>query len=228
MKKTISTVILAAALVAGAIYANATQRVPSNNYGNNNQQQQQRTSGKRPHIDIVIALDTSGSMSGLINSARQKLWDIVNEAARAQPAPILRVGLLTYGSTGTEQDGYVVVQSKLTTDLDSVYSKLFELRTSGGTEYVGRVVHRAVKELNWSKARGALKQIFVAGNESADQDRTVTARSAVTNAREQGIFVNAIYCGSREYGVREGWDKVASLGKGVFASIDLEDAHVAA
>ena len=29
-------------------------------------------------VDLVIALDVSGSMSGLIDSAKQRLWDIVN------------------------------------------------------------------------------------------------------------------------------------------------------
>ena len=38
-----------------------------------------------PQIDVVIALDVSGSMSGLIASAKQRLWDIVNQLGRAQP-----------------------------------------------------------------------------------------------------------------------------------------------
>ena len=169
---------------------------------------------------MVIALDTSGSMSGLINAARQKLWDIVNEAAKAQPAPRLRVGLVTYGSSGSERDGYVVIRSRLTTDLDSIYSKLFELTTAGGTEYVGRVVHRSVRELNWDRDRRTLKQIFVAGNESADQDRRVRASTAVRSARQHGIFVNALYCGNAGGSEALGWRRVAKLGRGVFAAID--------
>ena len=31
---------------------------------------------------MVICLDVSGSMDGLIDSAKNKLWDIVNELAR--------------------------------------------------------------------------------------------------------------------------------------------------
>jgi len=42
------------------------------------------------HVDLVICLDTSGSMSGLIESAKQKLWAVVNELARARPRPRLR------------------------------------------------------------------------------------------------------------------------------------------
>jgi hypothetical protein len=51
-------------------------------------------------IDLVICLDTSGSMSGLIDTAKEKLWAIVNEMDRAEPTPVLRVGLLTYGNDG--------------------------------------------------------------------------------------------------------------------------------
>ena len=41
----------------------------------------------RRHVDLVICLDTSGSMSGLIESAKQKLWAVVNDC------------MVTYGAT---------------------------------------------------------------------------------------------------------------------------------
>ena len=218
MRRTIAALVMACALVVTGP-ADAQSRRWSNNQGQG-QGQGQKKKKKVTRIDMVIALDTSGSMSGLINAARQKLWDIVNEAARARPRPILRVGLLTYGSAGSEADGYVVVQSDLTTDLDSINEKLFALRTNGGTEYVGRVVHRAVKELKWHRGTGTLRQIFVAGNESADQDRTVRARTAVRLARKKGIFINAIYCGPKNSHDAPGWRRVARRGNGLFASID--------
>lgn len=224
MKRTATTLVIASLLIAGAIYAasrRGTGQTSSDDTASDNKPEQvQRTKAKQPRIDIAIALDTSGSMSGLINAAREKLWTIVNEASRTQPAPILRVALLTYGSSGSEADGYVVLRSDLTDDLDSIYSKLFELRTSGGTEYVGRVVHRATHELAWSQDPDALKQIFVAGNESADQDRRVTAVGAATAARQRGIFVNAIFCGSKQSSDAPSWAHVASIGAGAYAAID--------
>ena len=63
-------------------------------------------------IDLAICLDTSGSMSGLLNSTKQKLWDIVNDLAMAEPTPKLRVALLTYGSPApadVEGDRFVVI-----------------------------------------------------------------------------------------------------------------------
>src|SRR5690349_2247214 len=50
------------------------------------------------NIDIAICLDISGSMNGLIDSARARLWDIVNELARVKPTPNLRVALYSYGT----------------------------------------------------------------------------------------------------------------------------------
>ena len=83
-------------------------------------------------IDLAICLDTSGSMSGLLNSAKQKLWDIVNDLAMAEPAPKLRVALLTFGNLGYEaENGWVSVDSELTDDLDAVSQKLFALGTNG-------------------------------------------------------------------------------------------------
>lgn len=214
MRTVLITLALAVAFTLPAAPAAARSQ------GQQQGQSQKRRAKPAPRIDMVIALDTSGSMSGLINAARQKLWDIVNEAARAKPAPVLRVGLVTFGSSGSEKDGYVIVQSPLTTDLDAIYEKLFALRTSGGTEYVGRAVHRSLHEMDWHRGRQTLRQIFVAGNESADQDRRVRAATAVRNARKRGIFVNAIFCGSERSGVARSWQAVARGGRGVFAAID--------
>ncbi len=184
-------------------------------------QQQPQSQAKPRHIDLVIALDTSSSMDGLIDSARQKLWDIVNVLGRAQPQPLLRVGLISYGNTHYDSSkGWVRKESDLTTDLDGIYSKLFALRTLGGTEYVARAVKDATEQMAWDQDPQALKIIFVAGNEPANQDPVVAVESAVQDARERGIFVNAIYCGSASNGEAVGWQGVATMGRGKFAAID--------
>jgi len=188
-------------------------------------QQQQQQQGTR-HVDLVIALDTSSSMDGLIDSARQKLWDVVNLLGQAKPAPILRVGLISYGNSGYDSNaGWVRKDSDLTTDLDGLYAKLFKLRTMGGEEYVARAVSDATRTMQWDQDPKTLKIIFVAGNEPANQDPKIAVESAVQNAREKGIFVNAIYCGSQSAGEAVGWANVARMGAGKFAAIDQD--HVA-
>jgi hypothetical protein len=177
-------------------------------------------------IDLAICLDTSGSMQGLIHAARRKIWSVVSELATAKPAPMLRVALLTYGSPGNDADGHVVVQTDFTNDLDLVSERLFALTTNGGEEYVGRVVSRALDGLDWSKGNG-LRQVFVAGNESADQDPAKPFRDEARRATERGIFVNAIYCGGADDGDAGGWRELSLVGKGRFASIDKDHGTLA-
>ena len=178
-------------------------------------------------VDVAICLDTSGSMDGLIDSAKQKLWTIVNDLALAKPTPYLRVSLVTFGNTGhLEENGWVHVQTDLTENLDLVSERLFELKTNGGTELVGRAIHTATRKLTWSKDKDALKIIVIAGNESADQDATIRYADACKDAIGRGVMVNAIYCGSPTDGVAEEWRQVARLADGHFATIDKDNGTV--
>ena len=157
-------------------------------------------------IDLAICLDTSGSMGGLIESAKQRLWALVNDLGKAEPAPRLRIAVLAYGSPLYGADnGWVKTLVPLTTDLDMVSNQLFALQTNGGDEYVARVADAATKQLQWSSEPGALKMIVVAGNESAEQDPLLTLEQAMGVSSEQGILVHALYCreggsGGQQYG----------------------------
>jgi len=173
------------------------------------------------HIDLVLCLDTSGSMRGLIESAKQKLWAVVNELATAKPRPALRVALYHYGNTGlSRESGWVGQLCKLSGDLDAVYGKLFPLRTSGGTEYVARVVRAATDELDWNMEKGTLRVIFVAGNEAATQDKQYDLQKICKAAASKGIIVNTIFCGADSTGRQTGWSDAAKWADGQYASID--------
>jgi hypothetical protein len=161
-------------------------------------------------------------MEDLLDSTRARLWDVVNELGKMKPTPELRVGLLTFGTDkATASDGFIVEQSDLTDELDSVYSKLMSLEIGGSEEYVGRVVDEALDRMSWSRAPDALRVIFVAGNESADQGvESHDFRIATRAARDHGIIVNALFAGTRERAVVEHWPEVARGGQGNFSAID--------
>lgn len=179
-------------------------------------------------IDLAICLDTSGSMDGLIDSAKQRLWSIVNDLALADPAPELRVALLTYGNDGHDaENGWVRVDSELTGDLDKISQQLFALQTNGGTELVGRVLSVATGKLNWSQDPHALKLAVVAGNESADQDSVVSFRDACAAAIKNGIMVNSIYCGNPADAEAPLWKEVSQRADGHFATIDHQNGTLA-
>ena len=190
-----------------------------------------KLAGRKParerRIDLAICLDTSGSMSGLIDSARGKLWQIVSELAMAKPSPHLRVALLTYGTPAYGRgSGWVRVNLDLTDDLDRVYQELFALRTNGGTEYVARVTRRAVDSLSWDRATDTYRVIFVAGNESADQDPELRNEDVCKSAVTRDVVVNAIYCGGAGSSDAEGYRRVARLAEGRYASIDQNGGTV--
>ena len=184
--------------------------------------------GARRDVDLVIALDVSGSMEGLIESAKQRLWDITNELARARPVPELRVAILSYGNPAYgEQAGYVRVDLPFTADLDTVNATLFAFRTDGGDEYVARAIQTSLDKLQWSQDHDALRIVFVAGNESAEQDPQLTIERAAAAAAARGVVVNAIYCGADGNADARGWQRVATSTNGVYASIDQQAAAVA-
>ncbi|HEB51684.1 MAG TPA: VWA domain-containing protein [bacterium] len=180
-------------------------------------------------IDLVICLDVSGSMSGLIHAARQNLWAIVNEMATLRPQPELRVALLTYGCPAYgEESGFVRIETPLTGDLDLVSQKLFELGTNGGDEYVARVVKRSLDALDWSADPQALKMIFVAGNEAATQDPEFDALQLAGQAIGKGVLVNTIYCGPQQKPEADGWRQVARRADGSFSAIEQDEQLVIA
>jgi hypothetical protein len=180
-------------------------------------------------VDLAICLDISGSMNGLIDAARQNLWAVVNDLARMEPTPTLRVALLTFGcSTHDAEQGWVKVETEFTTDLDLVSQKLFALTTNGGDEYVARVTKAAVEQLAWSADPKALKLLLVAGNEAATQDPQFATEAVCKAAIGRGIVVNSIYCGDGNDQIAPAWRDVAKFADGQFAAIDHNQAVVIA
>lgn len=195
---------------------------PAHTKVSNKKSDRKKVASQKEHpIDIVICLDTSSSMNGLIDSAKQKIWDIVNELATAKPKPHLRVGLYAYGTpsygSGT---GFVQKELDLTDDLDKVFTELTALRTNGGDEYCGRVISAATNEQTWDTGKKALKIIVVAGNESATQDPKINVFDAAKTAISRGIIVNTIYCGSPMHRDATAWRQVSTSADGQFAAID--------
>jgi hypothetical protein len=191
--------------------------------GASGQVEARESGGDSESIEIALLLDTSDSMESLIDAARLGLWEVVNELARLKPAPGLRVALIGYGGrTEGAENGWVRVRSPLTSDLDHVSEQLFELTTKGGTEYVGRALATALRELDWSPpAPDNLRMIFLAGNESADQDAE-TDLLAVGRAADSGDFrLYAIYFGQPGGADAESWRSLVMAAHGQLATLDV-------
>ena len=183
-----------------------------------------------PRVQIAILLDTSGSMSGLIEQAKTQLWQIVNQfatATRNGKRPRLTVALYEYGKSSipaSEQHLRMILP--LTDDLDKVSEELFALRTNGGEEYCGTVIQAAVRSLQWSGSNQDYKAIFIAGNEPFTQGG-IDYRQACRDAITKGVIVNTIFCGAHDQGIATQWKDGAMLADGSYASIDQNRKVVA-
>lgn len=187
----------------------------------------------RPRIELALLLDTSSSMSGLINQAQTKLWKIVGEfetAKRNGQHADVYVALYEYGNNRLSNDsGYIRQVTPLTRDLDKISEELFALTTSGGSEHCGQVIARAVDELEWSGEGPALRSIFIAGNEPFTQG-PVDYHQACHAAANKNITVSTIHCGGYEQGVSGMWADGAKLADGSYMHIDhnSKQPHIAA
>jgi hypothetical protein len=183
----------------------------------------------RPVVQIAILLDTSGSMSGLIDQAKSQLWRIVNEFIKARQngaAPEVQVALFEYGNDGlSPAQGWIRLIAPLSTDLDKLSEELFALKTNGGTECCGWVIKEAVEQLAWSKSPNVYKTIFIAGNEPFTQG-SVDFRQSCKTAIEHGIIVNTIHCGTEAEGISGKWNEGALLAEGKYLVIDHNRAVV--
>ena len=182
-----------------------------------------------PRIQLAILLDTSNSMDGLIDQARQQLWQAVNEFSRAKRGgmtPLLEVAVYEYGNSNIDADrGHVRQVVGLTRELDRVSEALFSLVTNGGDEFCGHVIARAVGDLQWSTSPDDVKAIFIAGNEPFTQGPTPFGE-AIAEARTRGIVVNTIHAGDYQAGLNGGWRQGALLAGGNYMSIDHNQAVV--
>ena len=52
------------------------------------------------NAEIVFCLDATGSMSGLIGTAKEKIWDIVSELAQDNDIDTLKMGMVFYRDRG--------------------------------------------------------------------------------------------------------------------------------
>jgi von Willebrand factor type A domain len=176
--------------------------------------------GSKKKVEIVFAIDTTGSMGGLIDGAKRKIWAIAQEVARAKEQPEVRMGLVAFRDRG---DAYVTQVTPLTDNLDAIYETLMGLSANGGgdgPEDVNSALHDSLNSIQWSNNKDTLKLIFLVGDAPPHMDYSdqvqwpKTAQSAV----RQNIYINTIQCGD-DSSTHATWQKIAHAAEGRYARI---------
>jgi uncharacterized protein YegL len=176
----------------------------------------------------VFVLDTTGSMGGLIETAKEKIWSIASTLAQAHQAPEISMGLVAYRDRG---DAYVTRVIDLDRDLDSMYAKLMDFAADGGgdgPEAVNEALEAAIERVSWSQDPGTYKVVFLVGDAPPHMDYQDDEKypSVVAAAAARGIIVNTIQCGSMTETVAP-WQHIAALGHGRYFTVEQAGGAVA-
>ncbi|WP_020407818.1 vWA domain-containing protein [Hahella ganghwensis] len=175
---------------------------------------------EKPKVEVVFVLDTTGSMSGLIQAAKENIWSIATTMASAEPAPEIKIGLVAYRD---RQDAYVTQVTDLSTDLDSMYARLMDFQADGGgdtPESVNQALYDAVHKISWSQDENSYKVIFLVGDAPAHMDYQdeVKYPETLKIAGQRGIVINTIQAGSAPM-TRQEWMHIAHLNQGEYFQV---------
>lgn len=176
---------------------------------------------QKPKIEVVFVLDTTSSMTGLIEAAKSNIWSIAKTMASAQPTPEMEVGLVAFRDRG---DAYVTQVSALSPDMDSMYALLMDFRAEGGgdgPEDVNAALNAAINTIQWSQDPHSYKVIFLVGDAPPHMDYRDEAQypELLKQAQAKGIVVNCIQAGDQQ-DTRTTWQHIASLNQGKFLQVE--------
>ncbi len=174
----------------------------------------------RPRVEVAFVLDSTGSMGGLIEGAKQKIWSIANSIIAQKPTPEVRIGLVTYRDRGDE---YVTKKYDITGDIDTVFKDLQSFSADGGgddPESVNEALHVAVTGLSWTADRNVLKIIFLVGDYPPHMDYRddVKYPESCRLAVKKGLIINTVQCGDVPQ-TTPVWQEIARLSEGSFVAL---------
>ncbi len=138
-------------------------------------------------MDLVFAVDTTGSMQDELNWLAQEIGEIAAQARREAPGVDIRLGLVVYKAPA---DPYVVRSYGFTRDTGEFTRWVQSERAAGGAggpEVVADALTTAV-DMNWRRGRGE-RLLFQIGDEPPTTGKTDLYYRATADAAARGIQV---------------------------------------
>ena len=181
----------------------------------------------KPTVEVAFVLDTTGSMGGLIEGAKRKIWSIATAIVDSNPDADIRMGLVAYRDIG---DDYVTKTFDLTTDIQDLYANLLELKARGGGDWpesVNEALDVAVNKLRWTPSGDARRIVFLVGDAPPHMDYAQDTKYPTTLAvaKQKDIIVNAVLAGDARDTERV-WRDIAQNGNGRFIPIPQDGGQV--
>ena len=181
----------------------------------------------KPTVEVAFVLDTTGSMGGLIEGAKRKIWSIATAIVDSNPDADIRIALVAYRDIG---DDYVTRTVDLTADIQDLYAQLLELKARGGGDWpesVNEALDVSINKLQWTAGDQARRIVFLVGDAPPHMDYAQDTKYPTTLkvARQKDIIVNAVLAGTARDTERV-WRDIAQNGNGRFIPIPQDGGQV--
>ena len=169
--------------------------------------------GFNDDIQVVLALDASGSMDQLFVAVANAINDVLTTLGNAKlngKKTKVNVGIVVYGQA--KDNGKPFILSRFTTNVKKLASEIGRTACDGAEEHCGAAIQLAVQRFPWNRRDrdDMLKVIFICGNEPFNMGK-VDYRTAIAQAVAGNIIVNTVHCAPM---MDEEWQQAAILGNG--------------
>lgn len=178
---------------------------------------------EKARMQVVFLLDATGSMSGLIGTAKEKIWSIVGSFSQAEPTPEIEVGMIFYRDRG---DDFITKIIPLGTNMDDLYEQLTLIEAHGGgdePESVNQALHEGITKMSWNlNDKKVYKSIFLVGDcpPHMDYRDDVKYPESCDSANEKNIIINTILMGNNSE-AKKIWKEIATKTNGEFIQTDM-------
>ena len=137
-------------------------------------------------LDLMLVIDTTGSMGDELRYLQAELTDIVASIEASHPGLDTRIGLTLYRDIGDE---YVVREFDFTSNIEQLQANLAAQRASGGGNYPEAMDQalKAAMEQSWRD--DSVKAMMLVADAPPRDENIGTAWDQAILARPQGIHI---------------------------------------
>ncbi len=181
-----------------------------------------------PRIDVVFALDTTGSMSDEIQTVKEKIKSMADDIRKGTPVPDVRYGLVIYRDKGDE---YVVKSYPFTRDIRNFGALISTVSANGGgdtPESVNEALDVAINRMGWDSNQ-TQKLLFLIGDAGphTDYNNSFDYTTLARQARGKGINIYTVACSGMDSFGDSSFRSIAQSSGGSFDYLTYQTAYQA-